>query len=113
MHELGLMQEAVRIAIDEATSRSASSIRRLGLRVGMLSGVVPESLAFAFDVVTHGTIAQGAALDLESAPIVCACSACGLEFTSDDIVFECPACCAPGATMLRGRELELAYVEVA
>ena len=46
------------MAVDAAQSAGASRVLKLRLRVGSLSGVVPESLRFAFDVVCHGTMAE-------------------------------------------------------
>ena len=55
MHELGIMESAVDAALREARAHQASRIHRLVLRIGALSGVEPDSLRFAFDVVTAGT----------------------------------------------------------
>ena len=59
MHEVGVMQSALEIALEQAGRQGASRIDCIALRVGMLSGVVPEALEFAFDVVARGTIAEG------------------------------------------------------
>ena len=54
------MEDAVRMAVDAAKKAGASRVLALRLRVGTLSGAVPEALRFAFDVVCRGTIAEGA-----------------------------------------------------
>jgi hydrogenase nickel incorporation protein HypA/HybF len=112
MHEVGVMQDALEIALEQAARQGARQIHRLALRVGPLSGVVPEALEFAFDVVARGTIAQGAQFVVDRVPLVCACAACGLEFRPPDFDSECPRCHAFGARVRQGRELELAYLEV-
>ena len=61
MHEVGVMQSALEIALEQAGRQGASRIDCIALRVGPLSGVVPEALEFAFDVVARGTIAAGGA----------------------------------------------------
>jgi len=68
MHEVSIMEEAVRTAVGAAKSASASRVLALRLRVGTLSGAVPEALRFAFDVVCRDTIAEGASLEMESVP---------------------------------------------
>jgi hydrogenase nickel incorporation protein HypA/HybF len=50
------MTEALRMAEEAAKSAGAKRILKLRLRLGLLSGVVPESMAFAFDVVSRGTL---------------------------------------------------------
>src|SRR5690606_38912672 len=100
------------VALEQADRVGAAHIHRIGLRVGALSGVVPEALEFAFELVVRGTIAEGARLELEPVPVRCSWPDCGLEFLPDVPCFECPRCRRPDARLLRGRELELAYLEV-
>jgi hydrogenase nickel incorporation protein HypA/HybF len=112
MHEVGLMQDALDLAVDEARRRGASRIHRLTLRVGRLAGVEPEALAFAFDVVASGTPAAGAEFTIEQVPVTCFCTVCRREFEPDDFVFRCPVCGGLSREVRRGRELELASLEV-
>ncbi|HEX8201511.1 MAG TPA: hydrogenase maturation nickel metallochaperone HypA [Isosphaeraceae bacterium] len=112
MHEVGLMQAALEIALRHAERHGAGRVHGLALRVGPLSGAVPEALEFAFDVVAQGTIAEGARLEIRRVPILCACAACGLEFRPTDFPPDCPGCGRPGARVTHGRELELDSVEI-
>jgi len=112
MHEVSLMQEALAIAVARATEDRAQRIHRITMRVGPLSGAVPEALEFAFDVVAHGTIAEGAQFEIEPAPIICYCPTCAQEFAPADFFCECPRCEQPSAEVRRGRELELISLEV-
>jgi len=82
------------------------------LRVGRLSGVDPDALAFAFEVVMAGGISQGATLKLEVVPTQCRCDGCGQRFEPVDVIFACPICGELSAHVLRGRELELTGLEV-
>lgn len=67
MHELSLMNNLLTDAIAAA---NGAPLRALKVRVGPLSGVVIESLQFAFDALTPGTPAEGARLDIEeTAPL--------------------------------------------
>lgn len=112
MHEVSLMAQTLEIALDCAKQRDATQIHRLKLRVGRLSGVVPEALTFAFDVVTKDTIAQNAQLEIETVPARCYCDRCQIEFQPDDIIFTCPHCHQTSTQVLSGKELELASLEV-
>src|SRR5262245_4620940 len=112
MHEVGVIQDALDVALDHAGRATASRIHRLILRVGPLSGVVPEALAFAFEVVTRGTIADGARLEVEHVPIICYCPVCQEEFSPDGWVFDCPHCGRLTSEDRQGHELELASVEM-
>jgi hydrogenase nickel incorporation protein HypA/HybF len=112
MHEVGIMQEALRMALETAQSSKASRIHEVRLRVGAMSGVVPDALRFAFDVLCRETIAEGARLEIEAVPATCWCAACAAEFVCEDYVNACPTCSELSGELRRGRELELAAVEM-
>jgi len=107
MHEVSIMEDAVRMAVDAAKSAGANRVLALRLRVGTLSGAVPEALRFAFDVVCRNTIAEDASLEMESVPAAGWCPVCRADFIS-----ECPRCHNPNGELRRGRELEIASVEI-
>jgi hydrogenase nickel incorporation protein HypA/HybF len=112
MHEVSIMESAVRMAVDAAKSAGANRVLALRLRVGTLSGAVPEALRFAFDVVCHDTIAEGASLEMETVPAASWCPVCREEFECADFINECPRCHNPNGELRRGRELEIASVEI-
>jgi hydrogenase nickel incorporation protein HypA/HybF len=112
MHELGLMENALAIALDYATREQASRIHQIALRVGDLAGVETDALRFAFDVVTQGTIAEDAQLRIESCPTRCYCDRCQTEFQPIEIGYECPTCHTWSLAIIQGKELELASLEV-
>ncbi len=112
MHEVGLMQDALRIALDRARKEKAARIRTLRMRVGVLSGVVPDALSFAFECLRRGTPAAGGTLEIESVPAVCWCASCRTEFTAPDPGFECPACGTTAAELRSGREIEVASIDL-
>lgn len=112
MHEVSLMQDTIILATSQARQAGAHRIHRLVLRVGTLSGAVPETLEFVFDLVAKGTMAEGATLEIERVPIRCYCSTCGREFAPPDFVCECPDCGQPSTDIRGGRELQLTSLEV-
>ena len=111
MHEVSIMTEALRMAMDAAKSAGATRVLKLRLRIGTLSGVVPEALRFALDVVVKGTMAQGATLEIETVPAACWCATCQAEFECENFFNECPRCHDVSGELRRGRELEIADVE--
>lgn len=112
MHELSLMQDTLILAVQHARQAGGTRIHRLMMRIGPLSGVVPEALEFAFEVVARETMAEGARLEIERVPIVCHCAACAREFEAADMLCECPECHQPSSEIRRGREMHLMSVEV-
>lgn len=113
MHELGIMKSTLDIALQWADRQGADRIERLGMRVGALSGVVPDALQFAFEVLKLDTIAATAQLDVESIPLQIYCRTCEREFVSDGFSHMCTLCDGFDTEIRRGRELEVTYVELA
>jgi len=105
------MQEALAQAEAHARQRGCTAIHALWLRVGALSGVVPEALEFAFEALKPRTLAAGATLRIERVEARALCPACRREFTLEDAVFPCPDCGGWESTLLRGRELDLVRIE--
>src|SRR5262245_34465691 len=112
MHEVSIMQAVFEIAFDQLRQEKATRIHRLRLRIGALSGVVPEALQFAFDALKEETPAAGAALDVEYLPVRFYCPGCDLEFGGDDVAELCPTCSSPNVTVRQGRELDVVSMEV-
>lgn len=112
MHEVGIMRETLELAGRRLAETGGVRIHVLRLKVGQLSGVVPDALQFAFEVLRSGTAAAEARLEVEEVPAVGWCEACGREFEAADLVWSCPECGECSDQLRRGRELELVSMEI-
>jgi hydrogenase nickel incorporation protein HypA/HybF len=113
MHELGIAESALDVALSHATAAGATRVLRMVIRVGTLSGVDPEALRFAFTAILPGTPAEGATLQIDSVAAVAYCPACQKDFVPDSIRFlECPTCGQLCANVKQGRELDLVHLEM-
>jgi hydrogenase nickel incorporation protein HypA/HybF len=112
MHEVGLMDEAVRVAVERAQSAGATRVHPMTMSVGPISGVDREALRQAFEVVTAATPAQHACLTLEDVPTQCWCESCDSAFAPADPVFRCPTCGQLSSDVRQGHEFDLIAVEV-
>jgi hydrogenase nickel incorporation protein HypA/HybF len=113
VHELSIAQYLVDAACDAASREGSSQVTRLVARVGRLSGVVKEALRFSFDLAAEGTACEGAVLDIEDVSVSVHCPQCDApRDLPDDWHFACPTCGTPTPSILSGRELELASVEI-
>jgi hydrogenase nickel incorporation protein HypA/HybF len=112
MHEVGIMQNTLEIALAYAQRQGATQIHQMTLRIGQLSGVEPDALSFAFDVVVQGTIADRARLVIDRLPAICHCPDCQQDFQPTDWIDECPICHRLCTDLRQGKELELASMEV-
>jgi hydrogenase nickel incorporation protein HypA/HybF len=112
MHEFSIMQATLETAAEKTRAAGATQIHRMKLRVGRLSGVVPEALSFAFDGLKHESIAAEAVLEIELVPAVCWCPDCAKEFETADLKYECPHCHQPSGDLRQGKEMELSSLEI-
>ena|SRR5689334_958634 len=108
MHELAITQSVVDLVVQRTTGRRVVSVN---VQVGRLSGVVPDSMAFCFDLATVGTALAGARLDIEEAPGRVACRACGREQELPDTLLLC-ACGSADVEVLSGADLRVVSVEL-
>jgi hydrogenase nickel incorporation protein HypA/HybF len=113
MHELSIMQSALSQALEEARKAGASQVFEIRLRIGALSGVVPEALRFAFETLSAGTPAENAVLTIQEVPARFWCETCQREFETAELFGECPDCNHPSRELRAGREMELASLEIA
>lgn len=112
MHEVSLMEQTLHIAIENARQHGSNKIERLKMRLGEMSGVVPEALQFAFDALKQGTIAAEAILDIETVPVICYCHRCQTTFHPAHLFYECPDCGELSRDTQSGREIELSSLEL-
>ncbi len=108
MHEMGIAQELVRIALEALPSDLKDpKVASLNLRIGKLSSVVPHSLTFCFEIITKDTPLEHARLDIEMVPVRFRCHTCSREWETDTPVFRCPDCEDGSTELLSGREIDI------
>jgi hydrogenase nickel incorporation protein HypA/HybF len=88
-------------------------VRRVRIRAGVLNRVDEPSMRQAFALVSEGTVADGAEVDLEVVPLLVECAACGAETPSDEVPVACPRCGDLGVQLRGGDELTLVSIDVA
>ena len=74
MHELSMCEAIARTVVDRAAGRQVLTVR---VRIGHLRQVVPDTMAFCWEMLTAGTELEGAALQIEHVAATVACEACG------------------------------------
>ena len=109
MHELSITQSIV----DTVTARlDGEQVTAVRLEIGRLSGVVPDSVRFCFDIVAGGTQLEGATLHIVEPPGRIHCRSCAGESVLEDAIPLCP-CGSADVELLSGDELRIQSVEVA
>jgi len=91
MHEWHLTRRLLQLVEDEAKALRLTRISRVRLR-GALNAAEAEILRINFLAVARGTVAQGAALEIESCAVPGRCPACGCAAPLRDHHQRCPRC---------------------
>ncbi len=112
MHELSIANSILEAVRTEAQRRAGFRILKVGVRVGELSGVVPDALSFGFEALVRGTDFEPLALEIEFCPRRHRCARCEHIFVVTDYDPACPICGELETVCIGGEELELAYLEI-
>lgn len=112
MHELSIIAGLFETLLDQARAHNAREITRVRLKVGLLSGIVPELLESAFDMYKKGTLAEKAGLDIDIVPLLVRCRTCGAESRREDFCLACPACTSADLQVVQGTEIFLEKIEL-
>ena len=109
MHEVSLGE-----AILDAVERRAAGrkVRRVKVRVGTLHRVVGPALDQGFALVSEGSVAEGADLEMVVVPVTVTCHSCGEHHHSDDQQFVCLSCGSEDVEVEGGEELMLESLEL-
>lgn len=113
VHELSICQGIIEVAAAALAghTRPLPPVAAVTVRIGRLTGIVPESLRHHFDLLSSATPLAGAALLIDHVPIRGRCGDCAAEFSIDVLSFTCPACGSGVVDLLSGRELEVVSLE--
>ena len=103
---MALVADVVDLVERRTTGRLVTEVR---LRVGALTGVLPDAMRFCFELATSGTRLDGAALVLETEPGRIACRSCGAESPCDDHVLLC-GCGSADVAVVAGDDLVVTSV---
>ena len=112
MHEFSITQSVLSIALEKAGEAQASTIKKINLIVGELSGVVDDCVQFYFDFLSKDTIAAGASLCIEKIPFQLRCRNCGSVFSPGNFDWSCPNCQEQKLEVVSGRECYVDSIEV-
>lgn len=114
MHEvsiaLGMIDELGRIAREN----NAKCITAINLRIGRASGIVTDSLKFAFDAIKlENPLISSSEIIIEEVPLKYECNDCKISFETENINFQsCPDCKSCSLKLLSGEEMDIVNVEL-
>jgi len=113
VHELSIAMSILDSLQEEVDQRGCGPIEAVHVRIGALSGVVPEALQSAYSMASAETSFSGSRLVIEGIPIVIYCANCrGQRTAHAPAWFSCPECNEVSSEIVSGRELEISALEL-
>ncbi len=113
MHELAIVDALIEQVQQEVQQSGVRGrVTRLDLVIGRLSGVCPDSIRFAFEMLARDTVLETAEIRIEEPAAVCPCLACGSKTEIVDLGAVCPACSSPNVSIEGGQDLLLQSIEL-
>lgn len=113
MHELSVCNALLEQVERIAEERGNSTVLRIVVKLGPLSGVEPELLRRSYPIAAAGTVAEHAELDIDTTGIVVRCTQCESESTVVANRLLCKKCGDFRTRVISGDELILQSVELA
>ena len=114
MHELPVTESILKIVLKHARANGVRKVKTVRLKVGKLSDLEDGWIQRYFDYLSKGTVAEGARLEIERAPIIMKCNTCWGSYEAEAAemgALICPACGGKGGTLLSGREYTIKEME--
>ena len=112
MHELGITQRILSIALEKANGVHASRISRINLVIGELSGIVSECVELYFGILSQDTLAAEAFLSFRKPPTELRCRNCEMVFSPSNSDWACPKCRRQEIEIVSGRSCFVESIEV-
>jgi hydrogenase nickel incorporation protein HypA/HybF len=111
MHELSIMSHLLESVEREAERIGARRVVGIDLVIGERASVVDDSLLFCFDLLTAGTVAEGAEVRIRRTEMRFHCERDG-DYAREGEDFGCPRCRRVGRLTDQGSELLVESIEV-
>lgn len=112
MHELAVTESILNIAAEYGNRAEAKRVMHLYLVIGQLSSIVDDSVQFYWDIISQGTICEGAQLHFERVPASLTCRDCGATYTLTGELTFCPHCQSDRVRVVAGEEFRLDSIEI-
>ncbi len=112
MHELAVTESILNIAIKHAAQANAVRVTSLNLVIGQLSSIVDDSVQFYWDMISAGTMCEGAHLHFERRPAMLKCLECDQTYALNGELADCPNCHSARVKVVAGEEFYLDSIEV-
>ncbi|MGB9613848.1 MAG: hydrogenase maturation nickel metallochaperone HypA [Candidatus Margulisiibacteriota bacterium] len=107
MHELGLAEDALRKVKEEAKAKGLATVSFIKFQIGETLISDLEEFKELFSMISTGTLAEGAKVEIEILPLKGNCAKCGKEINLKVFRLDCPHCGSTNFEITSGKELKV------
>ena len=107
MHEMSIAESVLGIVEETARREGFGRVTEVRLEIGALAAIETEALRFCFDAVVHGSLAQGARLEIDETPGAAWCFDCSKPVQVAARGEPCPACGGAKLQVSGGTEMRV------
>ena len=112
MHELGIVVYITKTLYELAKENQLTTIRRVTLQIGKVSGIVPEYLVDCWQYYKKKEpIIENSSLEYEWIDAITLCKQCQKEYNTIQYGKECPYCHSMDTVLLQGNECLIKEIE--
>lgn len=113
MHELSIAIQIMDIVDRHLPKNEKVLLKKISLKVGKLSAVVPESLSYCIEAITKdSSYAQGVELEIIEIPVQVECRDCKQVSQVDPCSIKCMDCDSRRIDIISGWEFSVESIEV-
>lgn len=110
MHEAFVAKNLLAVILEEAAKHNSKPLAAK-ISYGKLYVINDESLCFAFEALSKGTLCEGVKLEIEHKPILGRCKNCNQSFDVEFSSQRCPKCGGENFELLPDAPLVLEEIE--
>ena len=112
MHELAVTKGLLKICLEEGEKHKIKKIRKINIKVGELTDLLPACIEYYFNIVSKDTIAENTKINVEKIPVEIKCNECGYRGVLGKNNYVCPKCKGIVYEITKGKEFYLDTMEV-
>ena len=112
MHEYSIVQALLNQCEETARANKATKVKKIVVKIGVMSGVEVDLLKIAYDTFKEGTMCEEADIQIIHQKIVIRCHNCKKESTLEKNEYACPLCQSVDLDVIDGEEMYLMQLEL-
>ena len=112
MHEISLCEGVLQVLQESAENQGFTQVKTVWLEIGALSGVELDAMRFGFDVVTKGSLADKAKLEIIEISGQAWCMQCAETVPVKQRFDQCPNCQSYQLQVVAGDQMRIKELEV-